>query len=195
VLNNAVLARQLIDFLTGGNMTQTYTESQQAVIDLFEKHVKAELAGDLETTMATMTETPHLHNVPSHVGGYGADGVLAFYTNHLVGKFFPPDVQMTRISLTVGEHQLVEEHVIRFTHTAVIDWMLPGVAPTGKFVEVGFVVIVGVKNGKVSHEHIYWDQACVLVQLGLLEREGLPVCGAESAQRLLDPTRPTRVMA
>lgn len=68
-------------------MSHCYTESQQAVVDLFEKHVKAELAGDLETTMATMTETPHLHNVPSHVGGYGADGVLAFYTNHLVGKF------------------------------------------------------------------------------------------------------------
>lgn len=176
-------------------MSHTYTDSQQAVVDLFEKHVKAELAGDLETTMATMTETPHLHNVPSHVGGYGADGVLAFYTNHLVGKFFPPDVQMERISLTVDENQLVEEHVIRFTHTAVIDWMLPGVAPTGKFVEVGFVVIVGVKDGKVSHEHIYWDQACVLVQLGLLNREGLPVCGAESAQRLLDPSRATRTMS
>lgn len=173
---------------------QEYTESEQAIIELFEKHVNAELAGDLETTMATMTETPHLHNVPSHVGGYGADGVLAFYTNHLVGKFFPPDVQMNRVSLTVGQGQLVEEWVIRFTHTTVIDWMLPGVEPTGKPVEVGFVVIVGVKDGKVSHEHIYWDQACVLVQLGLLNRDGLPVCGAESAQRLLNPSLPTRVM-
>ena len=129
------------------------------------------------------------------MGGNGASCVLAFYTNDLVGKLFPPDVLMERISLTVDENQLVEEHVIRFTHSAVIDWMLPGVAPTGKFVEVGFVVIVGVKDGKVSHEHIYWDQACVLVQLGLLSREGLPVCGAESAQRLLDPSRPTRTMS
>jgi carboxymethylenebutenolidase len=175
-------------------MTQTYTSEQQALIDLFEKHVNAELAGDLETTMATMTSTPHLHSVPSNVGGYGAQGVLAFYRDHLIGKFFPPDVQMEQISLTVGQDQLVQEHVIRFTHTAMIDWMLPGVQPTGKFVEVGFVVIVGFKDGKVSHEHIYWDQASVLVQLGLLSPHGLPVCAAESAQRLLDPTRPTRAV-
>jgi len=70
----------------------------------------------------------------------------------------------------------------------------PGVKPTGKFVEVGFLVIVGVKDGKVLHAHIYWDQARVFVQLGLLDPEGLPVCEAERAQRLLDPTRPTRVM-
>jgi len=110
----------------------TYTTKQQALIDLFEQHVAAELAGDLDTTMATMTQTPHLHNVPSNVGGYGVAGVHAFYRDHLVGKFFPPDVQMQRVSLTVGDDQLVEEHVISFTHTTEIEWMLPGVAPTGK---------------------------------------------------------------
>jgi len=175
-------------------MNQTYTASEQATIDLFEKHVNAEIAGDLDTTMATMTDMPHLHNVPSMVGGYGPEGVRAFYADHLVGKFFPPDMTMERISLTVSDSQLVEELIIRFTHTAVIDWMLPGVSPTHKPVAVGFVVIVGVKDGKVSHEHIYWDQACVLVQIGLLDPKGLPVCGAESAQRLLDPTLPTRKM-
>jgi len=173
----------------------TYTTKQQALIDLFEQHVAAELAGDLDTTMATMTQTPHLHNVPSNVGGYGVAGVHAFYRDHLVGKFFPPDVQMQRVSLTVGDDQPVEEHVISFTHTTEIEWMLPGVAPTGKPVKVGFVVIVGFKDGKVSHEHIHWDQACVLVQIGLLNPEGLPVCGAESAERLLDPSRASRVMA
>ena len=93
---------------------------QQKMISIFEAHVKAELDGDLDTTMATMSDNPHLHNVPSLVGGYGKDGVKTFYQNHLVGKFFPPDVNMKRVSLTIGEDQLVEELVISFTHTSVL---------------------------------------------------------------------------
>ena len=72
--------------------------------------------------------------------------------------------------------------------------MLPGLAPTGKKVEVAFVVIVGFKEGKVSHEHIYWDQACVLVQLALLDPTGLPISGNESARRLAEPSLPSRVL-
>jgi carboxymethylenebutenolidase len=170
----------------------TLSAEQDAMVALFQRHVDAELAGDLDTTMATMTDNPHLTNVPSMVGGVGPDGVLAFYRDHLVGKFFPPDVKMTSVSRTVGHDQVVDELVISFTHTTVIDWMLPGVPPTGKPVEVAFVVVVGFKGGKISHEHIYWDQATVLVQLGLLEPAGLPVSGAESARKVLDPRLPTR---
>ncbi|MGE0256297.1 MAG: ester cyclase [Alphaproteobacteria bacterium] len=164
----------------------------QEMVDLFQKHVGAEIAGDLDTTMATMTDNPHLHNIPTMIGGAGRDGVRAFYRDHLVGKFFPPDMTMTPVSRTVGETQVVDELVISFTHTTVIDWMLPGVAPTGRRVEAAFAVIVGFKDGKISHEHIYWDQASVLVQLGLLDPKGLPVSGAESARRVIDPTLPTR---
>ena len=166
--------------------------SKQALIDVFQKHVGAELAGDLDTTMATMSADPHLHNVPTMVGGVGQEGVRAFYRDHLVGKFFPPDATMTPVSRTVDEHQLVEELVITFTHTMVIDWMLPGIAPTGKRVEVAFAVIAGCKDGKITHEHIYWDQATVLVQLGLIDPKGLPVVGAESARRVLNPKLPAR---
>jgi len=167
---------------------------QQAMVDLFQKHVDAELAGDLETTMATMTEDPHLNHVPSMAGGVGRDGVRAFYRDHLVGKFFPPDVKMTNVSRTVGLDQVVEELVISFTHTTPIDWLLPGVPPTGKFVEMAVVVIVGFKDGKISHEHIYWDQAGVLLQIGLLNPGGLPVTGAASARKVLDPKLPPRPM-
>ena len=166
--------------------------AQQAAVDLFQKHVAAELAGDLETTMATMTESPHLNHVPTMMGGVGRDGVRAFYRDHLVGRFFPPDVTMTTVSRTVGDERIVEEMVIAFTHTTEIDWMLPGVVPTGKRVEAAFVVVVGVKDGKVSHEHIYWDQASVLVQIGLLDPRGLPVVGAEGARKVLDPRLPGR---
>ena len=168
--------------------------SKHEMLDTFKKHVDAELAGDLETTMATMTADPHLHNVPSMVGGVGRDGVRNFYKNHLVGKFFPPDIKMTNVSSTVGNTQIVDELVISFTHTTPIDWMLPGVAPTGKPVEIAVAVVVGFKDGKISHEHIFWDQASVLVQIGLIDPKGLPVVGAESARKLLDPKLPARRM-
>lgn len=170
------------------------SSNQSKMISIFDKHVKAELDGDLETTMATMSDNPHLHNVPSMMGGYGREGVKTFYQNYLVGKFFPPDVVMKRVSLTVGQEQIVDELIISFTHTKVIDWMLPNIMPTNRSVEVGFVVIVGFKDDKVTHEHIYWDQACVLVQLGLLNPAGLPVTGNEGARRILDPTLPTRIL-
>jgi carboxymethylenebutenolidase len=166
--------------------------TQKAMVDLFQRHVQAELDGDLDTTMATMTESPHLNHVPTMMGGVGREGVRAFYRDHLVGRFFPPDVQMTAVSRTVGDNQIVEEMVISFTHTTEIDWMLPGVKPTGKPVEAAFVVVVGVKDGRVSHEHIYWDQASVLVQIGLLDPTGLPVVGAEGARKILTPQLPGR---
>ena len=165
---------------------------QQAMLALFQQHVVAEIAGDLDTTMNTMNANPHLNHVPTMAGGVGREGVRAFYRDHLVGKFFPPDVRMTTVSTTVGENQIVEELFISFTHTTPIDWLLPGVPPTGKRVEMAVAVIVGFKDGKISHEHIYWDQAGVLVQAGLLNPDGLPVCGAESARKVLDPKLPPR---
>ena len=169
------------------------TEKQQQMVALFEKHVGAELAGDLDTTMATMSDDPHLNHVPTMAGGVGHSAVRAFYRDHLVGKFFPPDVKMVNVSRTVGEDHVVEELFISFTHTTVIDWLLPGVAPTGKAVEMAVAVIVGFRGDKISHEHIYWDQAGVLVQIGLLNPAGLPVTGADSARKVLNPKLPSRV--
>ena len=175
-------------------MSDKLSASQQAMVELFQRHVKAELDGDLETTMATMSENPHLNNVPVLMGGVGSKGVRDFYRNHLVGKFFPPDVKMVNVSRTVGSDQIVDELVISFTHTTAIDWLLPGVPPTGKKVEMAVAVIVGFKNGKISHEHIYWDQASVLVQVGLLNPSRLPVSGVESARKVLNPKLPGRVL-
>jgi carboxymethylenebutenolidase len=153
-------------------------QEQQAMADLFARHMGAEFAGDLETTLATMTDNPHLVNVPSMVGGAGREGVRAFYADHLVGKFLPPDVVFTEVSRTFGDRQLVDELVVSFTHTQEIEWMLPGVAPTGRPVSVAVVVIVGVENGKIAYEHIYWDQATVLV------------VGREAAAKVLNPALP-----
>lgn len=157
---------------------------------IFERHMEAELAGDLDGTLGTMSANPHLVNVPTMVGGSGAEGVRRFYAKRLVGQFFPPDVTFTPITRTHSPERLVDELVIRFTHTHRIDWMLPGVEPTNRRVEVAFVVIVGIEGETVSYEHIYWDQATVLVQLGLLQPEGLPVVGQGAVAKLLDPSLP-----
>jgi len=168
------------------------SERQQQMVAVFEKHVGAELAGDLDATMATMSDAPHLNHVPTMAGGVGQSGVRNFYRDHLVGKFFPPDVKMVSVSRTVGQDQVVDELFISFTHTTVIDWLLPGVAPTGKAVEMAVAVIVGFQGDRISHEHIYWDQAGVLVQIGLLDPAGLPVTGADSARKVLNPKLPAR---
>ena len=82
---------------------------------------------------------------------------------------------------------MVDELVLSFTHDIEMDQLLPGIAPTGRPVRLAFCVVVGFEDGKVAHEHIYWDQASLLVQVGLLDRVGLPVTGAEQAGNVLDP--------
>lgn len=155
------------------------------MVALFERHVGAELEGELETTMNTMSADPYLNHVPTMQGGTGKEGVRVFYRDHLVGKFFPPDVEMIGVSRTVGETRIVDEIYISFTHTAAIDWLLPGIAPTGKKVEMVVAVIVGFDGDKIAYEHIYWDQASILAQVGLLDPKGLPITGAESARKVL----------
>ena len=165
--------------------------SLKAKLDaIFSAHMDAELAGDLDQTLATMAPNPHLVNVPTMVGGQGQRGVRTFYANRLIGQFFPPDVTFETVSRTYSEERLIDELIISFTHTSKIDWMLPGVEPTGKRVEAVFVVIVGIEGDKVSSEHILWDQASVLVQLGLLDPTGLPVTGAGAAAKLRNPALP-----
>jgi len=157
---------------------------------IFGAHMEAELAGDLDKTLATMSVDPHIVSVPTMVGGQGPNGVRTFYANRLIGQFFTPDVKFETISRTYSNERLVDELIISFTHTTEIDWMLPGVKPTGKHVEVVFVVIVGIHEGKVSYEHIMWDQANVLVQIGLLDPTGLPVTGVSAAAKLRNPALP-----
>lgn len=167
------------------------SSSLKSKIDaIFKRHIDAELAGNLDQTLATMAPQPHLVNVPTMVGGQGPQGVRTFYAKRLIGQFFPPDVTFETVSRTYGEERLVDELIISFTHSHMIDWMLPGVKPTGKRVEAVFVVIVGIQNDKVAYEHIHWDQASVLVQLGLLNPTGLPVTGAGAAAKLRNPSLP-----
>ena len=76
--------------------------------------------------------------------------------------------------------------VIEFTHDRVIDYLLPGIAPTGRRVKIPAVVIAQFRDGKLASEHVYWDQASVLVQIGKLDPAGLPIAGVEVARKALD---------
>ncbi|AFY29480.1 SnoaL-like polyketide cyclase [Cyanobium gracile] len=158
-----------------------------AILDaIFNAHVQAELAGDLDETLVTMVPNPHLVNVPTMVGGQRSQGVRTFYSKRLIGQFFPPDVMFETISRTYSEERLVDELIISFTHTIKMDHVLPGIEPTGRRVEAVLVVIVGIEDDKVAYEHISWDQASVLVQLGLLDQKAFQrtaLCAAANSER------------
>ncbi|MBV9863465.1 MAG: ester cyclase [Alphaproteobacteria bacterium] len=161
---------------------------------LWEEHVRHEFAtrstGD---TLDTMVEDAYVDHVPVLTGGSGKEELRQFYSTHFIPKM-PPDLEMIPISRTMGSDQLVDEMVLRFTHTIEMDWMLPGIAPTGRPVEVALVVIVRFRDGKLAHEHIYWDQASVLAQLGLIDANKLPVGGVASARKVADPRLPANAL-
>ena len=164
--------------------------SRQKLSDLWDEHVRCEFVTcDTEETLATMVEDAYVNHVPVLTGGVGRDQLREFYARRFIPQM-PPDTAMTPISRTVGTDSLVDEMVFEFTHTVAMDWMLPGVAPTGRHVKIPLVVIVQFRDGRLAHEHIYWDQASVLVQLGLLDPAQLPVAGVESAEKVLDPALP-----
>ena len=167
---------------------------QRALRDTWEAHMKGEFADkDVDETMLTMVEPAHVNHVPTMTGGTGFEAIRAFYGTHFIPRM-PADTKVTPVSRTIGETQIVDEMIFSFTHTIEMDWMLPGIAPTGKRVEVPLVAIIGFKDGKVQHEHIYWDQASVLVQLGLIDAATLPVAGAETARKVLDPSLPSNAL-
>jgi carboxymethylenebutenolidase len=140
-----------------------------------------------------MVPQAYVNHVPVMTGGRGRDELREFYGNSFIPRM-PPDTRMTPISRTVDDNRLVDEMIFEFTHTIPMPWMLPGVPTTGKPVKVALVAIVGFDGDRLANEHIYWDQASVLVQLGMLDPKGLPVCGAESADKALDPTLPPRTL-
>lgn len=103
-------------------------------------------------------------------------------------------MKITSISRTVGSTQVVDEFIMSFTHDAEIDWLLPGVKPTGKYVEIPMLGVIQFRGSKLCHEHIYWDHASVLVQIGLLDPTGLPVASVETARKLLDEDLPSNTL-
>ena len=164
--------------------------AEQALNDMWEKHIGDEFTNrDTDATLDTMVPDAYVNHIPVLTGGVGREQLHTFYSQHFIPKM-PPDTTIVPISRTIGSERLIDEMIFQFTHTIEMDWMLPGIAPTGKRVEVPLVVIVHFRDGKLSNEHIYWDQASVLVQLGLLDPSSLPVVGSDTAKKLANPGLP-----
>ena len=163
---------------------------QAEMIARWDEHISYEFSTrDVSSTIATMVEDAYVNHVPVMTGGYGHEALRRFYKEVFISPM-PADTSIQLVSRTLGQDQLVDEIIFSFTHTEEMPWMLPGVPPTHRHVDVPLVVVVGFRDGKLAHERIYWDQASVLKQIGLLTDPSLPVFGAETAHKLLDPAMP-----
>jgi carboxymethylenebutenolidase len=163
--------------------------TEETLANVWDQHVGAEFsAKSADEAVATMTADAYVNEIPLMIGARGRDQVRDFYANHFLSQL-PADIEIVTVSRTVGQGRVVDEMIIRFTHSICMDWLLPGVPPTGKRVELPFVGIIQFRGDKIAHEHLYWDQASLLVQVGLLERT-LPVRGGEIAAQVLSPTQP-----
>jgi len=168
--------------------------AHQTLSSRWDDHVRYEFATrNTDDTLETMVADAYVNHVPVMTGGVGHEELREFYSKRFIPQM-PPDTAMTPVSRTIGVDRVVDEMVFEFTHTIKMDWMLPGVEPTNKHVKVALVVIVHFRNGKLAHEHIYWDQASVLAQLGLIDASKLPVAGVESAEKVLDPNLPSNAL-
>jgi len=161
---------------------------------LWEEHCYYEFATrDVDAVMPTMVAEPYVNHVPTMTGGVGHDQLKRFYKYHFVDAN-PADTRLIPISRTMGADRIVDEFVFCATHDREIDWLLPGLALTGKYFEVPMLAVICFRGNKLYNEHIYWDQASVLVQIGALDPTGLPVAGIQTAKKLLDETLPTNTL-
>ena len=164
---------------------------------VWDAHTAAEfVTSDVEATMATMTDNPTVLHVSTSVGARGRDAVRRFYSEYFIGHQ-ASDMRLDLTSRTATAERLVDEMTVSFTHDVEIPWILPGIPPTGRSVTVPIVAVITFVDGLVDSEHIYWDQATVLAQIGLLDPTGLPVTGAEQAALVAADADPGafRVMA
>jgi carboxymethylenebutenolidase len=166
------------------------TMNKAEMIARWDEHIGYEFSTrDVSSTIATMVEDAYVNHVPVMTGGYGHQALRRFYEEDFISPM-PADTSIQLVSRTLGEDQLVDEIIFSFTHTEEMPWMLPGVPPTHRHVDIPLVVVVGFRDGKLAHERIYWDQASVLKQIGLLTDPSLPIFGAETAHKLLHPAMP-----
>jgi carboxymethylenebutenolidase len=168
---------------------QSFNAAEQALIDVWEAHTAAEFEQkNADAAIATMTEHPMLIHVPVGTGATGREPLRRFYKEIFIPQL-PADAELQLLTRSVAHNRLIDEFIFRFTHTLQMDWLAPGIAATGRRLQVPHVGIIAFQDGKISTEHIYWDQATVLLQLGVL-KGNLPALGSDQAERLLNPDAP-----
>ena len=159
------------------------TPDQQTLLAAWQRHTHAEFVlKDADAALATMTENPYLLMIATGTACVGRAAVREYYADHFLPAI-PPDLELESLSQTIGSDRLVEEMVVRFTHTIEMDWLLPTLRPTGQRAEFLIAAVIGFENGRVAHEHIYWDQATLLSQMGVLDHP-LAAAGTGSVRQL-----------
>jgi carboxymethylenebutenolidase len=167
----------------------SFTPRQQILVDTWEAHTRAEFeTKDADAAIATMTDHPVLIHVPVGTGATGREPLRRFYRDTFIPQL-PPDMSLELLSRNVTQDRVVDEFILRYTHTVQIDWLAPGITPTGRRVAVPHVAVIAFEEDKIASEHIYWDQASVLMQLGVLDN-AVPILGANQAARLIDHDAP-----
>ncbi|KAJ5192236.1 hypothetical protein N7449_008378 [Penicillium cf. viridicatum] len=121
----------------------------------------------VEHTMSTMVQEPYVNHVPTLTGGIGREELTAFYRDHFIWKN-PANTSLELISRTMGIDRIVDEFLFKFRHDTEVDWLIPGIAPTHRDLEIPFVAVVNIRGDRLYHEHITWDQGTVLMQLGFM---------------------------
>lgn len=160
---------------------------------LWDKHLEGEfITCDADATIRTMVSRPYVNHVPTMIGGFGQRELHRYYKYHFIPQ--NQGSTMIPISRTIGGDRLVDEFVACFKHDSENDTLLPGIKPTGKYVRIPMVAIVQFRGNKLCNEHLYWDQASVLAQLGLLNPAELPITGSEAADRVLDEELPLNTL-
>lgn len=170
------------------------SRARKHIEETWERHQEYEFSlKNVDKTMSTMVDEGQgafVNHVPVSTGGVDVQAISAFYAEKFI-PCMPEDTSTELVSRTIDDKEMrvIDELIFSFTHDVDMPWMLPGIAPTGKRVEVPLVAVVGFENGKVSFERIYWDQASVLVQIGVLQVDGLPILGKEQADKVLHPDK------
>jgi carboxymethylenebutenolidase len=142
--------------------------TRQQLEKLWNDHLNGEFTTkDVEATLATMVDDASVDHIPVHTGGRGKDALRVFYRDIFIPSW-PDDLEQTSINRVVDDDQIVDEIRTKFTHDRPMEWFLPGVPPTHKVVDIDIIVVVQFRDNKIACERIYWDQATVLRQVGLL---------------------------
>jgi carboxymethylenebutenolidase len=162
---------------------KNFTPDQQTILATWQQHTHAGFVlKDADAALATMTENPYLLMIATGTACIGRAAVREYYADHFLPAI-PPDLELASLSQTIGSDRFVEEMVVRFTHTIEMDWLLPTLRPTGRRAEFIIAAVIGFERGKVAHEHIYWDQANLLSQMGVLDHP-LVAAGTGSVRQL-----------
>ncbi|CAE8680073.1 unnamed protein product [Polarella glacialis] len=185
-------------------------ELEAVLAKLWDAHLAHEFDPEQKSTaytLATMTETASVNHVPTLVGASGHQLLSYFYQNHFIFQNPPMSLQLIKRTISAdapkSSGSLVDEMVVNLTHNAEVDWLLPGVKPTGLAISFPLVVSVDFTRHaqaasgdahdgwRLLGERIYWDQATVLQQVGKLVpgqplEVGLPISGPEQAAKVVD---------